>query len=467
MSATWAMMATETAAAVRAGRLSAASAAEAALARLDAANPPLNAVVETCAESALAEARAVDAALAQGRDPGPLAGVPVTVKVNIDMAGHATTNGLTLQRDLVAAADSPVVANLRRAGAVVIGRTNTPAFSLRWFTRNRLHGATRNPHDPGLTPGGSSGGAAAAVAAGIGALAVGTDIAGSVRYPAYACNLHGLRPSLGRVAAFNASGAERAIGAQLTAVPGPLARSIADIGLALGALSAADPRDVWQVPGPVALPEAARRVAYAPAPEGLAVAPGVRAALDAAAEALARAGWTVEEVSPPPLRAAAEVNLALWMHEFETAALPRLEPEGDPDALIVGPLLRAAAAACGTPLDALARRATLLRQWQLFLAEWPLLLCPVSAEAPFADHLDITGEAAFARVLEAQLTQVALPALGLPSLAVATGTPGRPMGVQLVAGRWREDLLLAAGADIEAAHPPILPVDPFAAGAPR
>lgn len=467
MGATWALTAAETAAQVRAGRLAAEAAAEAALARLEAVNPALNAVVETCAEGALAEARAVDAALAEGRDPGPLAGVPVTVKVNVDMAGHATTNGLTLQRDLVAASDSPVVASLRRAGAVVIGRTNTPAFSLRWFTRNRLHGATRNPHDAGLTPGGSSGGAGAAVAAGIGALAIGTDIAGSVRYPAYACGVHGLRPSLGRVAAFNASGPERAIGPQLTAVPGPLARTIADLGLAISALSAPDPRDVWQAPGPVVLPDAPRRVAYAPAPEGLVLAPAVRAALDAAAEALARAGWTVEEVSPPPLRAAAEINLALWMHEFEIAAMPKLEPEGDPDALIIAPLLRAAAAACGSPLDALARRVTLLRQWQVFLADWPVLLCPVSAEPPFADHLDVTGTDAFARVLEAQLTQVALPALGLASLAVATGAPGRPMGVQLIAGRFREELLLAAGADIEAAHPPILPVDPFVAGNPR
>jgi len=136
---------------------------------------------------------------ARGEALGPLAGVPVTVKVNVDQAGFATTNGLKIQRNLIAAEDNPVVANLKKAGAVIIGRPNTQAFSLRWFTRNGLHGHTKNPHDPTLTPGGSSGGAAAAVAAGIGAIAHGTDIGGSIRYPAYACGVHGLRPTLGRV----------------------------------------------------------------------------------------------------------------------------------------------------------------------------------------------------------------------------------------------------------------------------
>ncbi len=153
----------------------------------------------------LAQAAAVDAAIARGDDPGPLAGVPVTVKVNIDQEGFATTNGLKLQRDAIATTNSPVIDNLRKAGAVILGRTNCPAFSYRWFTTNLVHGDTKNPRDPGITPGGSSGGAASAVAAGIGHIAHGTDIAGSIRYPAYACGVHGLRPTVGRIAAFNAS----------------------------------------------------------------------------------------------------------------------------------------------------------------------------------------------------------------------------------------------------------------------
>jgi len=224
----WALSATALAAKIREGEISAGEAALAALARLNEVNPRLNAVVAHRPEEVLSQAAGVDAAIARGEDPGPLAGVPVTVKVNIDQAGFATTNGVRAQEHLIARSNSPVVDNLRRAGAVILGRTNTPAFSLRWFTSNLVHGATKNPRDARLTPGGSSGGAAAAVAAGIGHLAHGTDIAGSVRYPAYACGVHGLRPSFGRVAAHNATGPERAIGPQLTAVSGPIARTIAD-----------------------------------------------------------------------------------------------------------------------------------------------------------------------------------------------------------------------------------------------
>ncbi len=147
MTELWRLTATDLAARIRRREASAREAATSALARLDAVNPRINAVVAHDPAEALAAADAVDAALARGEEPGPLAGVPVTVKVNTDQEGWPTTNGLRLQEGLAAAQDNPVVANLRRAGAVIIGRTNTPAFSLRWFTRNALHGATRNPRD--------------------------------------------------------------------------------------------------------------------------------------------------------------------------------------------------------------------------------------------------------------------------------------------------------------------------------
>ena len=141
----WRLPATELAALVRGRQVSATEATQSALARLDQVNPRLNAVIQHDPAQALAAAAAVDAAIARGEAPGPLAGVPITVKVNVDQQGWATTNGLTLQQDLVAQQDSPVVANLKKAGAVILGRTNTPAFSLRWFTRNLLHGATTQP----------------------------------------------------------------------------------------------------------------------------------------------------------------------------------------------------------------------------------------------------------------------------------------------------------------------------------
>jgi len=462
----WRLSATELASRIRAGDVSAREVAADALDRLAAVNGALNAVVDHRPEEVLAEAEAVDAARARGEALGPLAGVPVTTKVNADQRGFPTTNGLRLQKDLVAKDDSPVVANLRRAGAVLLGRTNTPAFSLRWFTTNSLHGETRNPRDPGLTPGGSSGGAGSAVAAGIGAIAHGTDIAGSVRYPAYACGVHGLRPSFGRIPAWNASSPERGIGPQLMAVSGPLARSIADVRLGLAAMAAPDPRDPWWVPAPLEGPPAPRKVALCLRPGGLAIVPEVEAALRDAARRLEAAGWQVEEIADtPPLREANDIQLTLWLGDGFTAVRAAAEREGDPAAIDLLDAFRPRAEALGPDAitQALTRRATLARQWSVFLAENPVLLVPVSGELPFPDGLDRTPEG-IARAFEAQLLQIALAPLGIPALTVTTGLVGRtPVGVQVVAGRFREDLCLAAGEAIEAGGVPPMPVDPAGA----
>ena len=462
MAEIWAMTAAEIAARVRAREVSAREVAVAHLERLAAVNPALNAVVQEMPDQALAAAEALDARIARGEEPGPLAGVPATIKVNVDQEGFATTNGLTLQKDLIAPADSPVVANLRAAGAVIVGRTNTPAFSLRWFTRNRLHGHTKNPHGAAITPGGSSGGAAASVAAGICAIGHGTDIGGSIRYPAYACGLQGLRPTPGRVAAWNPSSPDRFIGGQLMAVSGPLARSVADIRLALAAMSAAGAGDPWWVPAPLELPAVPRRAALCLAPDGMAVAGEVAEALRAAAAALSDAGWQVEETDCPPFTDAAAINGALWMAETRRIA-HLIAAEGDEDAQFVFAEMskRAPPVDLDGLQDAFQARTAQLRRWQEFLARHPLLLCPVSGELPFDDQDDIRSPERFAEIMDAQLTQLGLPALGLPGLSLATGFAGaRPVGVQLVADRFREDVLLEAGEAIEAAlHRPGV-VDP-------
>src|SRR3954467_14478568 len=292
----WRLSAENIARLVKTKQISARDAAIAALERLEAVNPKIKAVVDHRPHEVLAQADAIDTAIARGEDLGPLAGVPVTVKVNIDQQGFATTNGVTLQRDAIAKTNSPVIDNLRKAGAVILGRTNCPAFSYRWFTTNLIHGDTRNPRDPAITPGGSSGGAGAAVAAGIGHIAHGTDIAGSIRYPAYACGVHGLRPTIGRIAAFNASLAERTIGAQISAVSGPLARSIGDLRIALRAMSGKDARDPWWVPAALEGPAMPKRAALCLEPDGLHTAPEVKAAVADAGKRLQREGWVVEEV---------------------------------------------------------------------------------------------------------------------------------------------------------------------------
>src|SRR6202140_4553578 len=290
----WRLSAADIAALIKSKKVSAKQAASAALARLDAVNPSINAVVDHRPQDVLAEAAAIDAAIMRGEDVGPLAGVPVTVKVNIDQEGFATTNGLKLQREVIAHSNSPVIDNLRKAGAVILGRTNCPAFSYRWFTTNLIHGDTKNPRDAGTTPGGSSGGAGGAVPPGIGHISHGTDIAGSIRYPAYACGVHGLRPTAGRVAAFNAALPERTFGPQVSAVSGPLARTIGDLRIALHAMSGRDVRDPWWVPAPLQGAAMPKRAALCLRPDGLETVAEVKAAVADAGKRLERAGGTVE-----------------------------------------------------------------------------------------------------------------------------------------------------------------------------
>ena len=460
----WRLSAADVAALIKSKRVSAREAAEAALTRLDAVNPSINAVVDHRPDDVLAQAAAIDAAIGRNEDAGPLAGVPVTVKVNIDQVGFATTNGLKLQRDVIARSNSPVIDNLRKAGAVILGRTNCPAFSYRWFTTNLIHGDTKNPRDPGITPGGSSGGAGAAVAAGIGHIAHGTDIAGSIRYPAYACGVHGLRPTVGRIAAFNASLPERTIGPQISAVSGPLARTIGDLRIALHAMSDKDVRDPWWVPAPLEGPPMPKRAALCLNPDGLETVSEVKAAVADAGRRLERAGWVVEQIeTTPPLREAADLQTKLWLGDSYEAQLETAEREGDPGALAC---LRGNRAKV-FPFDAaafskaLTRRATLTREWLQFFERYAVLLMPVSAELPFADGLDRKDEASFARVWRAQLPQIAIPFMGLPGLTVTTGLVGRiPVGVQVVSTRYREDLCLLAGEAIEAGGTPSTPVDP-------
>ncbi|MGE9009103.1 amidase family protein [Leptospira interrogans] len=460
----WRLSAVELASLIKTKKVSATEAATSALARLDAVNPRINAVVDHKPAEVLAQAAAIDAAIGRGEDIGPLGGVPITVKVNIDQKGFATTNGLKLQREAIAADNSPVIDNLYKAGAVILGRTNCPAFSYRWFTTNLVHGDTKNPRDPGITPGGSSGGAGAAVAAGIGHIAHGTDIAGSIRYPAYACGVHGLRPTMGRIPAFNAALPERTIGPQISAVSGPLARTIGDIRIALAAMSARDYRDPWWVPAPLEGPPVPKRVAMCLNPDGLDPVPEVKAAVADAGKRLERAGWIVEEIAnTPPLREPANLQTKLWLGDSYEAQLETAEREGDPGALacLRGNRTKVFPFDAASFSKALTRRATLTREWLEFFEKYPVLLMPVSGELPFPDHLDRKDEASFARVWHAQLPQIAIPFMGLPGLTVSTGLVGRiPVGVQLVSGRYREDLCLAAGEAIEAGGTPSAAIDP-------
>ena len=276
----WQLTASEVVDATHCGELSATEVVQSALDRMHSVNERLNAIVEPLEESALRRAEQLDQAHANGTPPGPLHGVPVTIKINVDQKGHATSNGIPALKDLIAPEDAPIVRNLLNAGAIIIGRTYTPEFSFRADTDNPLFGRTHNPWGRHVSAGGSSGGAGSAVMAGMGALAHGNDIGGSLRFPAAANGAVTVKPGLGRVPAWNPSQTtERGMLAQSMSVQGLLCRSAADLHLAMPAAITADPHDPFHVPLPWrgADPDSPVRVGFTKNTYGFDLHPAVNA----------------------------------------------------------------------------------------------------------------------------------------------------------------------------------------------
>lgn len=441
-------------------------ATEATLARMEAVNGRLNAVVLPLPEEARAAADAADAALRRGEAPGLLHGIPVTTKANVDQTGCPTDNGVVADKALIATEDNPVVANLRRAGAIIVGRTNTPTYSMRWFTDGALHGLTLNPWSREHTPGGSSGGAGAAVASGIGAIAHGNDIAGSVRYPAFCCGVAGLKPTMGRIPALNKTAlGPRPISGQLMAVQGPIARRVRDVRLAFAAMAVSDPRDPKSLDMPLEGPPLARpiRVALAVDPGGRGIDARLAAAIRRAGRWLEEAGYSVEEAEPPHMAEVLDLWPRLAMADTIAALQPLIDRNGDDAVRRVFDLQRAnwPEADPRDCLKALAEREMLLSRWQVFLAGCPLIVMPVSTELPFPHGFDTRDAETTATLLNAQRAQMAVSCLGLPAVSVPTGLiDGLPTGIQIVATRFREDLCLEAAEIVEARAPMPTPIDP-------
>jgi amidase len=461
----WKLGASELAASIRAKRVSVHEVVEAHLRRIEAANPLLNAVTVVLADRALGEARVADDAIARGDALGPLHGVPMTVKENIDLAGSPTTMGVTALAGDVPPVDAPHIAQLRAAGAIVIGRTNTPEFGMRWHTDNDLRGATRNPWDAGRTPGGSSGGDAAALAAGLVPLGMGNDYAGSIRWPSQCCGTTGLRTSFGRVPrARTLPGAPQPpLTVQLFAVHGPMARHVRDLRLALESMSGYDPRDPWNVAAPLRGPEPRPpiRVALTVDPGGLGVDEGVAEAVRQAARALADEGYAVEEVEPPQVVRAAQLYVQLLL----TPSSPVPTQAGLISAGMArfGELNREAFLRYTTDAspDPFAERFAVALAWSEFHAEYPLVLGPVATMPAFPVGSDVRGADWSLQWLHAIRLIVTVNLLGLPSVAVPVGVAdGLPQGVQVIASRFREDLCLDAAEAIERRLGTITPIDP-------
>jgi len=308
----------ELAAAIRERRLSTVEVVEAFLARIEALNGGLRAIINLIPHSdSMAAAAAADRAVARGEPLGLLHGLPIAVKDLMDVAGMRTTSGSAIYADHVAASDCLLAERLRAAGAIIIGKTNTPEQGLGTLTFNNLFGRTANPWDRSRHAGGSSGGAAAAVAAGLLPFADGSDSGGSIRYPASFCNLVGLRPSPGRVPTGRPGD-----GWSPHAVLGPIARNVRDAGLLLAALAGYDRRS------PIALPDDPQafaalepselrrvRIAWSRTVGGLPIEPEVTAVLETERARLVDLGCVVEDVEPD-LRDADVCWETLEMHEF-------------------------------------------------------------------------------------------------------------------------------------------------------
>src|SRR5215467_5228982 len=295
---------------VRGREVSSREVVQAHLDRVEAVNPHVNAIVRLLPEQALAAADEADRLAADGTWLGPLHGVPVTVKENIDVAGTPTTQGVPALAEAVAPVDAPPVERLRAVGAIPFGRTNLPDFALRVHTDSALHGLTRNPWNPQHTAGGSSGGEAAALAAGMSPLGLGTDLGGSLRNPAHCCGVASIKPSAGAVpAATVIPPQDMTISSQLMAVQSVLARRVADVRAGLTATAGQHPRDPLSVPAVFTdlAPGERPQIAVLSEPPGGSTHPGVAAAVRRAADALADDGFKVTEALPPDYEQAVEL----------------------------------------------------------------------------------------------------------------------------------------------------------------
>ena len=446
----WRTSAVELAAMIRAREVSCVEVMESVLGRIAAHNGRINAIVNDRSKEALKAAERKDREIDGGAPLGPLHGVPVTIKENVDVAGQPTTNGLPAFADLIAPDHSPVVRNLLDAGAIIVGRTNTPELSMRGTTDNPLHGRTFNPWDEEASPGGSSGGASAAAAMGFGPIHHGNDIGGSLRFPAFACGVATVKPTFGRVPAFNPSAsAERGLLAQLISVQGAICREVRDVRLATRVLAGGDPRDPWWVPVPFDGPplDAPIRVAVTCETHGYPVHPQILAGIDRAAAMLSDAGYAVERVETPSIMKPAQAWFDVLVSEIAHFLSPSALEHGSETIQTIFEHYQR----IGKPVDpagyrqAIADRAALTREWNVFLDRYPLVLCPFLMRSMYAWDYDAQGFEQIRDMFLSAIYSTGVNYLSLPAGVVPIGfADERPAGVQIVGRRFREDLILDA-----------------------
>ncbi len=426
---------------------------ESCIARADAVDAAVNAMPARDDAAARAAAGQAERAVMSGDTLGPLHGLPLGVKDLTAAAGLPFTRGSPIFRDAVAPADERLVADLRRAGAIVLGKTNTPEFGAGANTRNAVWGATGNPFDPARSAAGSSGGSAAALACGMVPLATGSDVGGSLRNPAAFCGVVGLRPSPGVV-----PGELRELGCLPLSTNGPMARTVADTALLLSAMAVPDARDPYSRPldaaGPADL--AALRVALTPDLGFAPVEHGVRETF-AAKTTLFRHLFAVAEDATPDCAGADRAFAVLRAVGFLSSHAEKVRDRPDD----VGPNVHANVAeglryTAQDVAQALAAQTALQRRWHAFFERFDVLLTPAISITP-RPWSELYPAAIDGRVLDSYYHWLALvyagtlaghPCLSLP---VGLDAAGMPFGLQLIGRRNGDAALLAAAAALEAA----------------
>ncbi len=427
---------------------------EAYLERIEEVNPNINAVVQSASDRALIEAREADDALARGEVKGPLHGVPITIKDSFDTEGIVSTGGTKGRVDFVPERDATVVARLRAAGAILLGKTNTPELTMSGETDNLIYGRTNNPYDLSRTSGGSSGGAGAIIAAGGSPLDLGTDTGGSIRYPSHYCGIAGLKPTSGRVPRTGHIISYDMGAVESLTVVGPMARRVEDLELTLAIIAGPDYRDPAIVPMPLGdskeVDLSSLRVAYYADNGQMSPTPETAQAVNAAATTLSEAGASTTEELPKPMAALDDKLLTLigadgwaWgdrllekhgtteIHPWLTMWKERAEPLAVADYTAL--------------LEELDRfRGAMIS----FMESYDLIVCPVTAfpALPHGTSYDEQNIHGFSYSSVFNIT-------GWPAAIVRVGTSpeGLPIGIQMVAQPWREDVSLAAARHIESA----------------
>lgn len=450
------MEATEIARLVAAGELRGEDVLSDHLARIDATNPGINAIVTLTPELALEAARDIDRRVAGGDTVGPLAGVPVGIKDIIETAGIRTTYASPLFKDNVPDEDALTVQRIKAADGVIVGKTNTPEFATGGNTNNAIFGATRNPWNTDLTPGGSTGGGAAGLAAGMFALALGTDLGGSLRLPAAFCGVVGIRQTPGLVPF-----APNPTPFDLFEVQGPMARTAGDVALALSVLAAPDAGfPVGSHGSPEFEPKTAPlRIGYVEDISGVGIEADIAAACGAAAGALTRHQVEELELDLSEGRDAFTTLRGQWMVNKHLANLDRLDKMGDN---LAGNIRSGLSQ---TPTDIAKAEATRGKLWGVmanYFTRFDLLATPVTAVSPFPwqqNYPETINGAPMQTYIDWIAPTFVISLLGLPALSVPAGLnqDGLPVGLQIIGPRYSEAAMLAVAAEIQDAIPIAFP----------